>query len=658
MTDLRNPSDAPVASGPAQRTVGLLGATSIGVGGIIGGGILALAGVAFATTGPGAIAAFALNGAIAFLTALAFAELATTFPESGGPYTYAKKLLSVEAAFGVGWIVLFASIVASVLYALGFAVYLLMGLERAVHAAGMDPPAWWGHRWLAVGVAGATTAVTGLQLTREGSRGGHWASFGKVVLFALLVASGLWVLAGRPAGTAGAALEPFLPAGTSGLLLAMGTTFIALQGFDLIAAVAGEVRDPDRTLPRAIVGSLSIAIALYLPLLFVVVTVGVEPGQTIRSASLQGPGTAFARAVETFLGTPGFWLVVGAALLSMLSALRANLLAASRIALTMGRDRSLPPWLGRIDPRTRTPILAIAVITLATGAILLAVPDVSTAGSAASLIFLVSFALTHWMSIVARLRAAPREGAFRAPGFPVIPIVGSVLCAALAIFQGVAEPVAGTIAAAWLGTGTVLFVILFARRARIVDAQAQGHDPLLLRMRGQSPLVLVPIANPASAPALVTVANAITPPDVGRVLLLSVVTTPDDWGEGDERPRQLVYAQEVLGEALSASFPLGLSPEALTTIAPHPWREIDRVARVHGCAALVLGLSRISERVEGTALEELLASSDRDTVILRAPGGGRRTRSGGSSCPSAAGGTRTSSGPVSWEAWAGPRGWR
>jgi len=74
-----------------ERNIGLLGATGIGVGAIVGGGILALAGVAFAATGPATLVAFGLNGAIAFLTALSFAEMASKFPESGGTYTFSKK---------------------------------------------------------------------------------------------------------------------------------------------------------------------------------------------------------------------------------------------------------------------------------------------------------------------------------------------------------------------------------------------------------------------------------------------------------------------------------------------------------------------------------------------------------------------------------------
>ena len=106
------------------------------MGAIVGGGILALAGVAFATAGPGAIVAFALNGAIAFLTAVSFASLARRFPESGGIYTYAKKVLSIEVAFIVGWVVWFASILAGVLYSLGFAAFAAEGLSRALPLAG------------------------------------------------------------------------------------------------------------------------------------------------------------------------------------------------------------------------------------------------------------------------------------------------------------------------------------------------------------------------------------------------------------------------------------------------------------------------------------------------------------------------------------------
>ncbi len=122
-------------SEPLETTSKLLdlrAATMVGVGAIVGGGILVLAGVAFETTGPSALLAFLFNGFIALLTALSFAEISTAFPESGGAYTFAKKVLSVRIAFAVGWFMWFAYIVAGVLYALGFAAYASLLIESCL----------------------------------------------------------------------------------------------------------------------------------------------------------------------------------------------------------------------------------------------------------------------------------------------------------------------------------------------------------------------------------------------------------------------------------------------------------------------------------------------------------------------------------------------
>ncbi len=118
-----------------------------------------------------------------------------------------------------------------------------------------------------------------------------------------------------------------------------------------IAAVAGEVKRPERTIPRAMLYSLGAALAIYLPLLFLVSTVGTSGGESVVTLSTQHPDTFMAVAVENYLGPAGYWLVMVAAVLSTLSALQANLLAASRVALTMAQDRTLPL---RTDPHAPT----------------------------------------------------------------------------------------------------------------------------------------------------------------------------------------------------------------------------------------------------------------------------------------------------------------
>lgn len=607
-----------------DRSMGLFGAISVGVGAIVGGGILALAGVAFATTGPAAILAFGLNGVIAILTALSFAELSASFPQSGGTYTFAKKVLSVRVAFIVGWVVWFASIVAAVLYALGFGSFAVTIIQTLWQAdQGVAPP-WLNSPATVTVLAIVATLLYTYSLTQQSGGGGPWANVGKVFVFGVLIAGGLWAFTDYEPQQIMRNLTPFLPAGFLGLVQAMGYTFIALQGFDLIAAVAGEVKDPGRTIPKAMLASLGIALGIYLPLLFIIMTVGMAPGQDIQTLSAAQPETVIALAAETYLGQFGYWLVLVAAILSMLSALQANLFAASRVALSMARDRTLSPRLASIDPKRNTPIPATLATTTIIIALLIILPDVASAGAASSLIFLITFALAHGISILARRRGDAESSNFKTPFFPLIPVVGSLTCLGLAVFQGAVVPAAGLIAAIWLGAGAGLYAWLFARRAQVVDASAEAMDPQLLRLRGRSPLVLVPIANPNNAEAMVFVANALTPPKIGRVLLLSVVRPPSpDW-HPIENPETLIDTQAVLRQSLTASFEAGLTPEALTTIAADPWQEIARVAQVHRCESLLLGLTDLTQGDTAAHLEELMFAVDGDIVILRAPYSGWR----------------------------------
>jgi len=602
-----------------ERTIGLKAATGVGIGAIVGGGILALAGVAFAATGPAALIAFTLNGFIAVLTALSFAEMSTSFPESGGTYTFAKKVLSVRSAFTFGWVGWFASIVAGVLYAMGFASYASIAIVKLWKVIWGTPPQWLMSSELVSLMAVGATVFYAFGLVRKNAGGSNWINVGKVIVFAVLIGGGVWALTHRTLGELHMSLTPFFSGGMVGLFQAMGYTFIALQGFDLIAAIAGEVKDPNRVLPRAMLLSLAAALGIYLPLLFVIATVGVAPGQSIMALSARQPEVVVALAAEHYLGPVGFWLVLVAAVLSMLSALQANLLAASRVALTMAQDRTLPALMGEIHPRRRTPITAVFVSALTMVIIQLVVPNVASAGAAASLIFLISFALTHWTSILARRRRKVHTGSFSTPFFPLVPVVGGLCCVGLAIFQALSVPAAGVITCVWMGLGGLLYWALLAPRARVVDASSEALDPELVQLRGRSPLVLVPVANPQNAAAMVAVAHALAPPGVGRVLLLAVVAAPDNsWKSGEPLPA-LESTQAVLQEAVMASFASGLNPEALTTIAPQPWPEIVRVSRIHRCESLLLGVSDVNR----AHLEELISAVLCDVVVLHAPTGWR-----------------------------------
>lgn len=599
------------------RSLGLLNATGIGVGAIVGGGVLALAGVAFQTTGPSAVLAFVLNGGIALVTAASFAELASRFPESGGTYTFARKVLSVEAAFAVGWIVWFASVVAAVLYALGFAVFLVPFLEQVLRAAGREAPAWIGGRFALLAYALGALSLYTLHLLRSAAGADRWTTGGKLVVFGILILGGLWALLSEPPSLEqlNARVTPFLAQGATGLAQAMGYTFIALQGFDLIAAVGGHVKRPERNIPRAMFLSLGVALLVYIPLLSLIVLVGTD-GATITEVAAENPEILVARAARTFMGPVGYWLVIAAGILSMLSAMQANLMAASSFAGTMAADKTLPVHFEGLSAAGQTPQSAIKVTAGAIALVLVAIPNVAAAGAVSSLIFLTTFALAHGIAYLARKRTG-QPSPFHAPFFPLIPVAGGCACLTLALYQAAAVPSAGVLTALWLSLGAILYVTVLAPRARVVDASTEGQDPQIVRLRGRSPLVLVPVANPEKAGVLVKMAEAIAPKGVSRVQLLSVVTVQDAHDEGlDERIQD---AQRVLGGALTAAVSVDLRPEALITVASDPWSEITRIAQRSRCDQVLMGVGGLGKSLMAGPLERLIGRVDADVVILRAP---------------------------------------
>ncbi len=592
-----------------ERTLSLRDAILIGLGAIVGGGILALGGHGLARVGPAVILVFAVNGFFALLTAGSFAELATRFPVGGGAYAYARKIVSVQAAVGGGWVLWFAYIVAGVLYALGFGVFAAALLHEAL-----------GDRLIGTGLdSSRVPAVLGLiaiglytlQLRRSGAGGGQGATWGKLVVFGVLIVAGLVRVPLMGVSHVVASLQGTFSAPTLGLLGAMGLTFIALQGFDAIATVADTVKEPTRTLPRAMIGSVALALAFYLPLLLVTVIAGVPVGARIADLAVQGPDTVMATAARQYAGAAGFWLVTVAGVMAMLSALNANLLAASQVARTMAEDRTLPRGLAVLDPKRGTPGAALGATAVAMVAVLMIVPDLESAGAAASLIFLLTFAAVNVMAWLARRRLPVAEGGFVMPLFPLLHGIAGVACAGLLLTQLVGDPGAAGITVLWLGVGALLYSALFAGRAEAADAFAEALDPDLLQARGRSSLVLVPVANPAQAPALVELATVVAPPGSGDVLLLTVVRDATEAG--------IDGGLDLQRRALLRSADGGRMPQALTVFGGAPAEQILRVARQHDCQSMVLGMSKLGQEDASTVLTDVIAATKTDVVVLRAP---------------------------------------
>jgi amino acid transporter len=601
-------------AGPAPQTLDARSATWLGIGSIVGGGAIVLAGPAFALAGPAALLAVVFNAALAALAALALAELGARFPRSGGPYVFAQRVLGVEAAFAVGWLVAFASLAAAAVFALGFARFAVPILASAAGALGIALPGWATAPAAEVAVAVAAVAAYGQRLARNPGAPAAALTVAKVVGMGALGAVGLVALGVRPEALAGFLAPPVAPGGAVGVVQAMGVLFIAFQGFAIVPALAGDVQDPARTLPRASLTAVAVATVLYLPLFLATATAGLPDGATLVAFARTTDATMVADAAAQYLGDVGYVWVAVVAVLATLTALEANLLGASRLARTMARDRTLPRPLARLDGRG-VPRRAVATVTVFVVVLVVALPEVRTAGAAAGLIYLSVFALSHGLALLVRHRRPDGAAPFAAPGAPATLWLGGLTAGAVAVVNAVSVPAAGVAVLGWLLLGALVYIAALRRQARALDAELESAEPDVVALRGRRPLVLAPIANPASAEGLVSVAHALAPPDVGRVTLLNVVP------HGDATETRLQNAQRVLAASLRASFGLGLTPQALTTVADDAWDEIARVARTLDCESLLLGLSDLDDAATLARVDALIGAVRSDVVVLRAPAG-------------------------------------
>lgn len=608
------------AAGGLQRSLGLYGATLVGVAAIMGAGVFVLSGVAFRVAGPSAILAFALNGLLALVTAFSFAELAAAFPESGGSYVFARKVFPISGAFATGWVLWFAYVVAGVLYALGFSSFFAYVLEQVTTQLGH--PLTIGPGLRVVGALATCLAAVAM-LLRGGASAGGGVTVAKVVAFLLLVIPGLFLCAGTPAGTFHRALVPAFPFGVGGTLTAMGFTFIALEGFEVIAAVGEEVRDPGRTIPRAMFLSIGITVVIYLGLLIVLLILG-GPGGPGGEPAWRELGThgeqAVAVAAQRYLGKFGAVVVVVAGLLATFSALVSALLAASRVSYSMARDRALPRWLGGLGGRDgRTPRNAVLASAGLAAAVILLVGEVELAGAAASTIFLLSFALANGAGLLVRARVDEGFSSYRAPLYPITPLLGITGCLAIAGLQLVAAPLAALVAGGWLALGVLLYQLKLRDRAEAVSARAEALDTVLVRLRGREPLVLVPLANPTRAETLLTFADALAPRSVGRVLALAVA--PHDPGKDTTPAGQAAFDRACVPMRVAAAAACRLERpfEGSILLAQDVAAAVTRVAGERRAEIVLLGMSSLEDSAGTGLLQKLIAGSGADVVVLKAP---------------------------------------
>lgn len=509
------------------RNLGLFDATMIGVGAMIGAGIFVLTGIAAGESGPASILAFALNGAVTLLTAFAYAELAAAIPEAGGGYAFVRRAFPGAIGFTAGWMLWFAYTVACSLYALGFAGYFWEFFLK--YTPGV-PEVIFGM----VGEHGASLVVTfviGIMFVRLNARGAavtgmaeNVLTVAKLIILGVFIAYGLRALGAAPAGQTAAAFNPFFPKGMGGVLVSMGLTFIAFEGYDLIATVAEEIKDPEVTIPRATFISLGVTVVMYLLILFVALAAVQPPDGSPAWQFLGEYGeTAIVRAAEGFMPAFGVAVIVFGGLLSTMSALNATIMASSRVAFSMARDRWLPAPVATIHPERRTPSVAISL----TGVVLLVMAltlPIEAVGSAASLIFLLTFAMVNLSLIVLRRKEPDLPRRYRVPFYPVVPILGIVLNVFLALYQFTFQPLAWYVTIGWVVFGLILYYGYFEKQAALSKPQVL-EEPAPERVVAADSVV-VPLHNPDHVDVLLDYANPIAKARGKALVAYSVVDVP------------------------------------------------------------------------------------------------------------------------------------
>jgi len=499
----------------------------IGVGAMIGAGIFVLTGIAAGESGPASILAFALNGAVTLLTAFAYAELAAAIPEAGGGYAFVRRAFPGAIGFTAGWMLWFAYTVACSLYALGFAGYFWEFFLK--YTPGV-PEVIFGM----VGEHGASLVVTfviGIMFVRLNARGAavtgmaeNVLTVAKLIILGVFIAYGLRALGAAPAGQTAAAFNPFFPKGMGGVLVSMGLTFIAFEGYDLIATVAEEIKDPETTIPRATFISLGVTVVMYLLILFVALAAVQPPDGSPAWQFLGEYGeTAIVRAAEGFMPAFGVAVIVFGGLLSTMSALNATIMASSRVAFSMARDRWLPAPVATIHPARRTPSVAISL----TGVVLLVMAltlPIEAVGSAASLIFLLTFAMVNLSLIVLRRKEPDLPRRYRVPLYPVVPILGIVLNVFLALYQFTFQPLAWYVTIGWVVFGLILYYGYFEKQAALAKPQVL-EEPAPERVVAADSVV-VPLHNPDHVDVLLDYANPIAKARGKALVAYSVVDVP------------------------------------------------------------------------------------------------------------------------------------
>ncbi|MCS6837053.1 MAG: APC family permease [Anaerolineae bacterium] len=357
-----------------HRSLGLSGAILLGLGSIVGTGVYVSVGIAAGVTGASALLAVMLAALVATFNGLNSAQLAANHPVSGGTYEYAYRLLNPWLGFTAGWTFLLAKSASAATAALGFASYLLTALQADLN---LRVP-------LALLALAILTAVAlgGVQRSNAFNLGIVALAIGALLLFAFFGLSALDSANFAPFFSTDQPLPDFLQA--------VALMFVAYTGYGRIATMGEEVREPRRTIPRAIVGALLASALLYG--LVALAAVGAVGAATLADLTVQG--RAPLELIARQLGQPLLAQIVAiGAMAAMLSVLLNLVLGLSRVLLAMGRRCDMPPLVARLNAANTTPPYAVLGVSLLISLLILS-GDIAATWSFSAFSVLIYYAIT------------------------------------------------------------------------------------------------------------------------------------------------------------------------------------------------------------------------------------------------------------------------
>jgi len=445
---------------PLRRCLSAADLTFIGIGQMIGAGIFVLTGVAAATqAGPAIVLSFVVAGIACAFVAFAYAELASCVGGCGGAYGYAYALFGEIIAWIIGWNLVFGLGIALAAVANGWSGYF----SNAMTAMGMGLPDAWTKGPALGGIL--NVPAIGIILTimlllfagvKQSAKTNMAIVLVKVTALVVFIAVAVFYI--NPA-----LWTPFMPYGwfshtedgrTVGVLGAASLVFFAYRGFQTVSVAVEEARNPQRDVPIGILTALFSTTVLYLAVAGLLTAIAPYDSLNVPSP------VAFALLR---LGINwGSALVAIGVIVGLTSTMLVIYYSLTRILFAMARDGLLPAFFSAVDPRTRTPLNA----TILCGVVTASIAGVTPIGTLVELVnagTLAEFALVCLGVIVLRVTQPDLKRPFRAPGGPILPVLGILSCGALLSFL---PPVTLFRFAVWLVLGIVVYFAYAARRGR------------------------------------------------------------------------------------------------------------------------------------------------------------------------------------------------